>query len=80
MTDASRTVFSRMQSETITQTPKKDIRVAVVVRHDTVPEQSDIKIADRPKTQREGYNVRDMPSGGWSVLIERGIKAESRTD
>jgi len=60
--------------------PKEGYRVTVVVRHDTVPEQSDIKIPDRPKTQRERYNVRDVPSGSWPVLIERGIKAESRTN
>jgi len=70
----------QLQLKTITQAPKKDIGVTVVVRHDTVPEQSDIKIPDRPKTQRERYNVRDVPSGSWPVLIERGIKAESGTN
>ena len=70
----------QLQSKTITQAPKKDVGVTVVVRHDTVPEQSDIKIIDRPKTQRERYNVRDVPSGSWPVLIDRGIKAESCTN
>src|ERR1700722_1184549 len=67
------------KSKAITQAPKKDIGVTVVVRHDTVPEQSDVKIADRPETQRERYNVRDVPSGSWPVLIDRAIKAESCT-
>jgi len=39
--------------------------LAVIEEHDTVPAQSDIKIIDRPKTQRERYNVRDVPSGSW---------------
>ena len=69
-----------LQSKSITQAPKKDIGVTVVVRHDTVPEQSDIKIPDRPKTQRERYNVRDVPSGTWPVFVDRGIKAESCTN
>jgi len=40
----------RCKSKTITQAKKKDIGVTVVVRHDTMPEQSDIKSPDRPKT------------------------------
>src|SRR5258708_34809831 len=83
-TSALHYVFERkgpqVQSKTITQAPKKDIGVTVVVRHDTVPKQSDIKISDRPKTQRERDNVRDVPSGSWPVLIDRGIKTETCTN
>ena len=79
---ALRSALMRFAShlKTITHAPKKDVGVTVVVRHDTVPEQSDIKVIDRPKTQRERYNVRDVPSGSWPILIDRGIKAESRTN
>jgi hypothetical protein len=70
----------QLRSKTTTQAQKKDVGVTVVVRHDTVPEQTDIKMFDRPKTQRGRYNVRDVPSGSWPVLIDRGIKAESCTN
>ena len=70
----------QLQTKTITQAPKKDVGVTVAVRHDMVPEQSDVKLSDRPKTQRERYNVRDVPSGSWPVLVDRGINAESCTN
>src|ERR1700722_17796981 len=78
MTRRTAEAATQVQSKAIAQAPKKNIGVAVVVRHNTVPEQSNIKIPDRPKTQREGHNVRNVPSGSWPVLIDRSIEAETR--